>query len=157
MRLLSVDPGIGGALTLKDTERKTFEIKDVPVIKSKKRAEVNVAALGEWVYLMRPDKAIIELVNTMPGQGVATQGQFMRTTGMIIGTIGGMGVPWEEVHPAKWKRPLGLIGRDKEASRALAIKLYPSLATHLARKKDVDRAESVLIGHWFIHHSNAFH
>lgn len=49
------------------------------------------------------------------------------------------------VHPANWKRALGLAGRGvtKDDSRELAVRTFPSLLTELKRKKDhgEDRGE----------------
>lgn len=54
----------------------------------------------------------------------------------------------EIVQPASWKRAMGLLGRDKEASRYLACQKFPALASQLARKKDHNRAEAMLIAEY---------
>jgi hypothetical protein len=45
-----------------------------------------------------------------------------------------------------WKRHFKL-GSDKEFSRALAVRLYPSAPLNL--KKHADRAEALLMARWF--------
>ncbi len=43
---------------------------------------------------------------------------------------------------------MGLAGKTKEDSRALAIQLFPALAEELKRVKDEGRAESLLIAEY---------
>ncbi len=52
------------------------------------------------------------------------------------------------VQPQTWKALYGLGGADKADSLAKARALYPALSSNLARVKDHNRAESLLIGHW---------
>lgn len=49
----------------------------------------------------------------------------------------------EEARPVDWKKAMGLTGKEKDASRLLAQKLFPSV--RLARKSDSDRAEALLL------------
>lgn len=53
----------------------------------------------------------------------------------------------EEPSPAVWKRRLGLSGKDKEASRLRALKLFPH-CKDILRKRDHNRAEALLIAHF---------
>jgi hypothetical protein len=52
------------------------------------------------------------------------------------------------VQPQKWKAFVGLTGKDKDASLAMAARLYPSAEPLLKRKKDHGRAEALLVAHW---------
>jgi crossover junction endodeoxyribonuclease RuvC len=52
----------------------------------------------------------------------------------------------EDVRPNVWKRSLGLLGKDKEASRLKAMSLFPSAG--LMRKKDHGRAEALLLAEY---------
>lgn len=86
----------------------------------------------------------VENVSAMPKQGVASTFRFGRAFGAILATVQLSGLRLELVTPSKWKRHHGL-GPDKEQARALAIRRFPALAGDLARKKDADRAEALLI------------
>jgi hypothetical protein len=55
------------------------------------------------------------------------------------------GWPLEMPTPAQWKAAMGL-GKDKEANRAKAIGMFPKAP--LARKKDHNRAEAVLLAEY---------
>ncbi len=55
------------------------------------------------------------------------------------------GVPLSIIESSAWKKYYRLKGDDKEGARALALQLYPHLASSLARKLDHNRAEALLI------------
>jgi crossover junction endodeoxyribonuclease RuvC len=48
------------------------------------------------------------------------------------------------VEPAKWKKHFRL-PRDKEASRQMALRLFPAAHALLSRKKDHGRSEAALL------------
>lgn len=52
------------------------------------------------------------------------------------------------VKPAVWKKALGLNKKDKDASIKKAIELFPEMESKLARKKDHDRAEALLLAYY---------
>jgi len=54
----------------------------------------------------------------------------------------------ELVKPALWREYFDLLGRDKEASRMLAQRLFPAMSDKLTRQMDHNRAEAMLIA-WF--------
>ena len=80
----------------------------------------------------------------MPGQGVSSMFNFGMGYGAIQGVLAGLCVPLHLVTPQKWKKHQGLIGKDKDCARTLAQQLYPEAS--LARKKDIGRADAILIG-----------
>ena len=57
------------------------------------------------------------------------------------------GVPTHHVRPADWKRHFKLPGgpEGKEASRALALRMFPASAERFARKMDHNGAEAALL------------
>ena len=105
------------------------------------------ARLARALLLDTPEPAAacyIELVGVMPRQGIASGFKFGRAVGAIHATCALTGLRLELVTPATWKRHHRL-GADKEQARALALRRWPALADRLARKKDADRAEALLI------------
>jgi hypothetical protein len=99
------------------------------------------------------DHVVVENVHSMPRQGMSSTFRFGMGCGIIHGVVGALKLPLTLVNPVKWKTFHALIQRDKEAARQLAIRRWPHLESHLARKKDCDRAEALLIGDWFyVHH-----
>ena len=106
-------------------------------------------ALAKALADMKVRHVVVENVHSMPRQGMSSTFRFGMGVGIIHGVVGALRLPLTLVAPAKWKGFHALISRDKEAARQLAIRRWPHLEGHLARKKDVDRAEALLIGDWF--------
>jgi crossover junction endodeoxyribonuclease RuvC len=77
-----------------------------------------------------------------------SQNSLVMSRGVIQAAIDIAGFRSEAVQPAVWKRLYGLGGADKEDSLAKARQLYPGLGQELKRKKDHNRAESLLIAHF---------
>jgi len=70
---------------------------------------------------------------------------FGRSLGVIEGFVAAHKMELHRVRPHAWKKHFGLVGKDKDAARGLAIELYPSVADELSRKKDCGRADALLI------------
>lgn len=146
MKLLGIDPGaISGAYAILDTDTGLAFVGDIPVIDK----NVNCPELARIIDLHEPDRAIIERVGSMPGQGISSAFSFGRGVGRIEGVVAGM-MRIEFVTPQVWKKHFRLPGgpKNKEMSRARAIQLFPSV-TGLARKMDSGRAEALLIAKWY--------
>jgi len=89
---------------------------------------------------------IVEKVGARPGQGVSSMFKFGRSLGVIEGVVGGLGWPLQWQTPQAWKKHHGLIGKDKDAARLLALETWPHMADTFRRKMDVGRADAALIG-----------
>ena len=148
---IGIDPGVSGAIAfLKRGEHFVF---DMPVMNlSGKKQQVNASELGKLFRENLPyvgadygvdATAYVEQVHSMPGQGVAAMFNFGTSYGIVKGVLGALQIPMVLVTPHSWKKRAGLIGKEKDASRTLAQQLYP--AAPLGRKKDVGRADSILI------------
>jgi hypothetical protein len=87
----------------------------------------------------------------MPRQGASSGFKFGRSVGAIEATIALCNVPLEIIEPSMWKRALRLPGRDKEQARQKALAIFPQAASLLARKKDHQRAEAMLIAFYGAH------
>lgn len=92
--------------------------------------------------------AVLEQVNAMPKQGVTSSFRFGQADGIVRGVLGALNIAWIEVPPQLWKRHLRLTGCDKDAARTLAIQRFPEHGALLARKKDVGRADALLMAVW---------
>jgi len=142
--ILAVDPGaVSGAVAL-STPAGNLVVGDLAVV----NRQIDPAAFSRVVRDMGVNTAVVEQVASMPKQGVASTWKFGFACGAIYGVLAACGVPVHYVTPSVWKRHHGLLGKDKEASRALAIKLHPGIeGLHL--KKHQGRAEALLILDWF--------
>jgi hypothetical protein len=78
-----------------------------------------------------------------------------RTVGTIECLLECLGLEVHRVYAQTWKRFYGLVGKKAEGenpekkAREIATTLYPSLGMDLQRACDHNRAEAVLIGHWY--------
>jgi Holliday junction resolvasome RuvABC endonuclease subunit len=143
MRVLGVDPGVSGAYALLGSNGLAAIVDDLPVV----NRQVDAAEWRRVIERLKPDIAVVEIVHSMPGQGVASTFKFGMAAGLIRGVLLGAGVPIFDAAPTVWKKHFKLVGSDGEKSRALAIQRFPT-SPALARKKDHNRAEALLIALW---------
>jgi hypothetical protein len=122
--------------------------------------------LREWVPPGEPCILVVEDVRARPagnggahGNSMFSQASLMRSRGIVeaVSDIAGVNITWAQ--PQTWKAHFRLKSRNeagekltssqvKELSRQMAIRLMPSMAPALARKKDDNRAEALLLAHW---------
>lgn len=146
---IGIDPGVSGALALlADDNSALIDIADMPVMAlGKTKRQVNAAELAKilakWNESFLVSVAYLEQVSAFPGQGVTAMFNFGVSYGVVQGVLGALQVPVVLVTPQAWKRRASLIGKPKDMCRTLAQRLYPS--ADLARKKDIGRAEAILI------------
>lgn len=151
MKILGIDPGTKGALSLIDTKKGTVEIEDMPVYKEGKRTHVDGKMLGDFIEKWRPDFAALERVSTRSKDGVVGAFTFGANYGAVLAVVQCMLVKYKLPTPAQWKRMQKLIGKPKEASHAAACRLYPHASKLLTGPRGglkIDRAEALLIADW---------
>ncbi|ATQ56547.1 RuvC family protein [Paracoccus yeei] len=153
-RISGADPGLKGAIAFADVSGDGFAnvvVYDMPVstlIDGRPLPdEVQVSAI---LAAEKPDMAVIEHVGPRPKTGAASEWRFamgfsaLRSAFRLHFAARGNGPATFLIDPKAWKTPLGLTS-DKALSLDLARKIFPSLATALARAKDDGRAEALLL------------
>lgn len=150
-----VDPGQNGAVALFNTVGVVNHLGDLPTYieqrkGGKKKKHLDANKLAEFLKAQSVSALLVESVHAMPGQGVVSMFNFGVTTGIIRGVAAGVGIEYMTITPQSWKKHVGLLGTDKHAALDLARKLYPELAPLLKRKKDVDRADALLMGRTYL-------
>lgn len=148
-RVLGIDPGAGGAIALL-VSGTLKGLHDMPclVVRRGKRdvRQVDAHLLAATIGPLLPlDKAYIEKVGAMPGQGVSSMFAFGRAAGLIEGVLAGFGVPFDFVAPGRWKQEM-TVSSSKDSSRQMAVRHWPHWSIEFARAKDDGRAEAALIG-----------
>lgn len=142
--IIAIDPGaVSGALALHVLGG--FAVRDLPTV----GGQVDVAQLSRLLDDMGVGVAVVERVGAMPKQGIASTFKFGFACGALHGVLAARGLPVHYVTPQVWKKFHGLRGTDKEASRALAIRLHPTVRG-LELKKHHGRAEALLMLDWYI-------
>ena len=94
-------------------------------------------------------RVVVEQVSAMPGQGVTSMFNFGQTFGAIKGICAALELPIFFVRPSKWKKHFDLINSSKDSSRTKVIEMYPSLSSQLAKKKDVNKSDAILIARFY--------
>jgi hypothetical protein len=79
------------------------------------------------------------------GQGLASQAAFLGQYERIAGILEGLGIAFEDVHPATWKADVFHGRSEKIDARILAGQLYPAIANKLTLKKSDGLAEALLL------------
>ena len=70
--------------------------------------------------------ACVELVHSMPGQGVSSSFKFGQNFGAIRMAVIAAKIPHEFITPQKWQKAIGcMTGGDKNVSKAKAQQLFP--------------------------------
>ena len=99
--------------------------------------------------------AAVEKVGARPGQGTVSMFNFGKSAGYIEGVLSALGIPYQLVPPAKWKKEFSLIGKDKKASIATCHKLFPDLdlkRTERCRTDSDGKAEATLLAEYARRH-----
>ena len=129
MKRIGIDPGLSGAIVIIDDNQIPIEWTMMPTMKSGSANRVNASALAAFIrpHLYGDERitAYVELVSSMPNQGVASMFSFGHSAGVIQGVLGAFEIPVTMVTPSMWKKRSGLIGMDKDASRVKAIQMWP--------------------------------
>ena len=154
MKILGIDPGLSGAIAILE-KKKVLNLFDMPVMAEgkKNKKQLNSAQL---VNIIRENSigeeeivVVVEQVNAMPGQGVTSMFNFGQTFGAIKGVCAALNLPIFFVRPSKWKKHFELINSSKDSSRTKVIEMYPSLSSQLAKKKDVNKSDAILIARYY--------
>lgn len=163
--IIGIDPGLSGALALIGPEGQFVDVWDMPVMDKPNSNKSYIkrcidplkvyVMLKEWCLHSRRHKGIenievcMENVASQPRDGVAGAFSFGESFGTLKAVCSCLGLlPINYVTPATWKKYFN-IGADKEEARLLALEKMPEAGPMLARKKDHDRAEALLIALYY--------
>ncbi len=154
MKIIGIDPGLSGAIAILENN-KVLKIFDIPVMSEgkKNKRQLNsallVSLLRENIIENEDVAVVVEQVNAMPGQGVTSMFNFGQTFGAIKGVCAALNLSIFFVRPSKWKKHFDLINSSKDSSRTKAIEMYPKLSNQLAKKKDVNKSDAILIARYY--------
>jgi crossover junction endodeoxyribonuclease RuvC len=149
VRVLGIDPGVHGGLAIvainDGVTPALVDAIDVPTIGTGAKERIDVLALRKWIEMHRPQHALIERAGSMPKQGAASTFKYGRAVGALEAVIVCCGISMSIIDPATWKKFHRLPGKDKERARQRALEIFPGAHAVLARKKDHQRAEAMLL------------
>ncbi|HJO76586.1 MAG TPA: crossover junction endodeoxyribonuclease [Pelagibacteraceae bacterium] len=154
MIIFGIDPGVSGAICVLK-EGKILEVYEMPTMidGKKNKRQVNGAEVTN-IFLKELNnkykaKVVVEHVTAMPGQGVTSMFNFGQSFGVLKGICAALKLPIYFVRPVKWKKHFNLIKTNKDASRTKVIEIFPYISSKISRKKDSNKADSILIGKYF--------
>ncbi len=156
MIIIGIDPGITGAICF-FFRGKVIDVIDMPTVADgkKNKKQVNGRQIFNEIkyikkkFLSENMGVVVEQVSAMPGQGVTSMFNFGQSFGVIKGICSAMELPIFYVRPAKWKKYFNLINTEKDASRTKVIEMFPEISHKLSKKKDNNKADSILIAQYF--------
>ena len=156
MYIIGIDPGISGAMCFFNNGD-IIDVIDMPFMAEgkKNKRQVNGSQIYNEIYNRIKDLkskrvyVVIEHVTAMPGQGVTSMFNFGQSFGVLKGICAAMRLPVYFVRPVKWKKYFNLLGSEKDASRTKVIEIFPEISGKLSKKKDINRADAILISSFF--------
>ena len=156
MLIIGIDPGISGSICFLQ-DGIVIDVVEMPTMAEgkKNKKQVNSSQIFNIITerIKKIDKknikVVIEQVSAMPGQGVTSMFNFGQTFGAIKGVCAALKLPIYFVRPSKWKKHFELINSSKDSSRTKVIEMYPTLSDQLAKKKDVNKSDAILIARFF--------
>ena len=147
MRVLGIDPGNTGAYVILE-DGVPIEWDTMPTLVVGKNTRINAAFLASVWRFANIDKAIMEQVSAMPGQGVTSMFTFGHAAGTVSGVLGALEIPVVMTTPQSWKKAAGLTGKDKDAARSLAIQMWPNWRDLDKKGKGQALADAALIARY---------
>ena len=156
MLIIGIDPGINGSICFFQ-DGKIIDVIEMPNMPEgkKNKKQVNGSQvfneISSRIKNIKKEniKVIIEQVSAMPGQGVTSMFNFGQSFGILKGICSAMQLPMYFIRPAKWKKYFNLINSEKDASRTKAIEIFPYFSSNLAKKKDSNKADAILIANFY--------
>ncbi len=143
--IASFDPGLTGAVAFYfPSAPDRVAVFDMPVMDG----AANGAGIADYLRQFAPTDAVVESQGPRLHDGKRQAFRTGDTYGVIRGVVAAMRIPLVIATPQLWKKHFRLIGKDKEASRALAISRFPACSEAFQRVKDHGRAEAALIALW---------
>lgn len=158
MIAIGIDIGLTGAVGAVD-HRGLACVQDIPTVTDPDGKRIDGRALLELLRRLaspaEPCTVVFEDVRPRPlgnagrhGNTMHSQGSLMRSRGIVEAVLDISRMRFQVVQPQTWKRHFNLLKSEKGDSLQMARTLYPSAAKDLARVKDHNRAEALLIAHW---------
>lgn len=157
MIAIGIDIGVTGALAAVDS-RGSATVFDLPTItipgERMVRRRLDPCGLMSVIRQVVPAGetaiAVVENVHSMPTDSGPSGFSLGESRGFVIAVLEIARLKPRVIEPTTWKRFYDLRLPDKNGSlaREKAVALYPGMAAALARVKDHNRADSLLIAHW---------
>lgn len=154
MIVVGIDPGLTGAFAAVDSAG-TYTVEDMPTVplpgNGLVRRRIDGLSLARALRHMVPAghacMVVMEDVQAIGGSAVQTMGSMMRSVGTAEAAVEILRMDLKRANPKVWKKAYGL-DADKAKSLKVAREMFPDIRHMLARAKDHNRAEALLLAHY---------
>jgi crossover junction endodeoxyribonuclease RuvC len=149
MIYIGIDPGsVNGALGAISHDGMYIDSFNIEHQDKHIRALVFKSRILSIVDVKEGAEICMEQVHSMPNQGVSSTFSFGRAVGVISAVCELTNYPFHLVSPQKWKKHFGLTA-DKNEALEKARELFPKARGTLKLKKDIHKAEALLIAEYW--------
>lgn len=135
---IGIDIGVKGGIAFLTEEEGLMRVKAIDLPQTCPELEEAFRGIS-GVKLV-----LVEQPLYLGGNSSQSTGKVGEGFGRIRAALYFLGYPMKSIHPATWKKAMG-VTKDKSAARASASSLFPHDAHQWARVKDDGRAEAALI------------
>lgn len=146
---IGIDPGKTGGIAIIRPDN--TEVFDLPYVDKRVDSArfFEIAETAPYALRYGETIAVVEHQQFRPTDGKGQVARIFENYGRIMGVLESLCVSRILTPtPGKWKKAMGLTGKDKEASRAMAMHLFGDLHDDLKRKGDHGRAEALLLAEY---------
>lgn len=142
MRVVGIDPGLDGGLTLmSDSSASPIVVHSMPMPTiggAKGKRMISLGGVRNFLLMAKPGLVVIERVGAMPGQGVSSMWNFGHGVGVIEGIVFALDLPALFVLPQAWQKVVlkGLPKDMAKPSQLFCQRTFPNvnwLATERSR------------------------
>lgn len=122
---VGIDPGVGGGIAAVNRAGAVVFTEKMPRDEDgiRELMPFSISHPREWQWV-----ALIEKVHASPQMGTVSAFTFGRVFGALCMALSYSRMDWDYVQPRRWQNDLGcLTGGDKNVSKAMAVKLFPSV------------------------------
>lgn len=149
---IGIDPGLTGAVAWLTVTSKGIKpvVYDCPVLQERAggKRDYEIAAMHKLLSTRGTTEVAIEWPSWAGLQSKQAAGSIARSCSIWETLCVLDRLPYHRIAPHKWKRDMGLQGKNKDASRAMAMRLWPGLREQLELKKHDGRAEALLLAEY---------
>lgn len=147
--IASIDPGLAGAISIIDSQKKIHGIYPMPLIGK----ELNVSKITEILADTSVTYISLELVHAIFGCSAAATFSFGKNFGILLGILPNLKKPFGLITPKDWQKiaHVGTSPKEKAKVRSLQAfnRLFPDQLHFLTKNKKVNEGliDATLIGY----------
>lgn len=136
MKIIGIDPGLKGGITVINDEGEVLNQYVMPVFKSdKNKNELDGHKIADIIRSANEDDDPVRLIGieaqqAMPRQGVSSMFKIGKGFGILEGIVVALQIPYIIIRPRTWQKKMfeGLGKADtKQLSKQVAQRLYPKI------------------------------